>query len=96
MGIALAATALIAGVSFVFAPQQWADFFASRLANVDAPSPNPVVPISLPVRLAMSVAMIAWGARTNHRWIVPFAAGWASLALTNGPGSRCCWPGSPS
>ena len=29
----------------------------------------------------MSVAMIAWGARTNHRWIVPFAAGWASLAL---------------
>ena len=40
-----------------------------------------MVPIPLPVRIAMSVAMIAWGARTNHRWIVPFAAGWASLAL---------------
>ena len=70
-----------AGVSFVLAPAQWADFFRFALANVNAPSPNPLVPISFPVRLAMSVVMIAWGARTDHRWIVPFAAGWASLAL---------------
>ena len=81
LGIAMAATAIIAAVSFVFAPQQWADFVRFAMANVGAPSPNPVVPIPLAVRIAMSVAMIAWGARTNHRWIVPFAAGWASLAL---------------
>ena len=40
LGIALGATALIAGVSFVLAPAQWADFFAFAVANVNAPSPN--------------------------------------------------------
>ena len=47
LGIALAATAIIAAVSFVFAPQQWADFVRFAMANVGAPSPNPVVPIPL-------------------------------------------------
>lgn len=35
----------------------------------------------LPVRVAMSGALIIWGARTGRLWTVPIAAGWAALAL---------------
>jgi hypothetical protein len=81
LGIALGATAAIVAVSFVFAPAQWADFVRFIVANVNAPSPNILVPVPLPVRIAMSVALIWWGAATNRRWVLPFAAGWASFAL---------------
>jgi len=81
LGIALAATAVIAGVSFAMAPGAWADYLAFITANATTPSPEPVVPIPWLVRLPMSVALVVWGALTNRRWTVPVAAGWASLAL---------------
>jgi hypothetical protein len=81
--IALGTTALVAAVSFVLAPGAWLDFFAFASRNAGAAGPNEVVPIPLVVRLAMSVALLYWGARTNRRWTVPVAAGWAAIALYN-------------
>lgn len=78
LGIALGATA---AVSFVLAPGAWSDYLRFMTTNGGAPSPEPVVPIPFVVRFPMSVALIVWGARTNRRWTVPVAAGWASLAL---------------
>jgi hypothetical protein len=81
LGIALGATAIVAGVSFVLAPGAWFDFVRFATANAGTPSPNPVVPIPLFIRLPMSALLIVWGARTDRRWTVPIAVGWASLAL---------------
>lgn len=81
LGIALAATGLVAGVSLVLAPGAWADYTWFAVTNFGAPSPEPVVPIPFVVRLPMSIALIVWGALTSRRWTVPIGAGWASLAL---------------
>lgn len=81
LGIAVATTAVVAGISFVLAPGAWADFVRFAATNVSTPPPVPVVPVPLLVRLVMSAALIVWGARTDRRWTVPIAAGWASLAL---------------
>lgn len=81
LGIAVGTTAAVAAVSFVVAPSAWLDFVRFATANVNTPAPVPVVPVPFFVRLAMSAALIVWGARTNRRWTVPIAAGWASLAL---------------
>ena len=81
LAIALGAIGSVAAVSFVAAPEQWAAFIRFAVDNASTPSPNPVVPIPWVVRLLMSVILIAWGARTDRPWIVPFAAGWSSIAL---------------
>jgi hypothetical protein len=82
-GTALAWTAAIAGISFVLAPGLWFQFVDFALRNAGEAGPNAVVPIPFSVRLAMSVAFLFWGARTNRRWTVPIAAGWAAIALYN-------------
>jgi hypothetical protein len=81
LSVALGATAAIAGVSFIIAPNTWFDFLRFATANVEATAPVAVVPVPLFVRLVMSGMLIVWGARTDRRWTVPIAAGWASLAL---------------
>jgi glycosyl transferase family 87 len=81
--IALAWTASIAAVSFVLAPGLWFQFFDFAIRNAGTQSPNAVVPIPFSVRLAMSIALLFWGARTDRRWTVPIAAGWAAIALYN-------------
>jgi len=79
--IAVGATVVIGAVSFGVDPGSWFEFVRFALANLTTPAPLAVVPVPLILRLAMSVALIVWGARSNHRWTVPIAAGWASLAL---------------
>ena len=81
LGIALGATALIAGVSFVLAPGAWGDWLRFAVANAGTPSPQPVVQVPFALRIATSAALIVWGARTNRRWTVPIAAGWSAIAL---------------
>ena len=60
----------------------WFDFvaFATRNAGMADP-PIPLFPVPFGVRLVMSVALILWGARTERRWTVPIAVGWALPAL---------------
>jgi hypothetical protein len=80
--VGAAATVLLIAVSFVFAPTLWFDFvgFVVRNASMSG-SPIPMFPVPFPIRLAGAVALIAWGARRNHRWVVPIATGFALPAL---------------
>lgn len=72
--VAGSVTAGISAVTFVVAPGLWFDWFASLSANVGNPGPGYfTVPITLPFRLALGTALVAWGARTDRRWTVPVA-----------------------
>jgi hypothetical protein len=77
LGIALGVTAAIAAVSFAYRSSDWADWFAFLFASRDHVFPLWTVPIPLPVRLAMSAALVWWGGRTDRPWTVPIAVGWA-------------------
>jgi hypothetical protein len=79
--IAVGATLAIGLISFAIAPTVWFQFFDFARNNTAAQAPGDIVTISFPIRLAMSVALLFWGARTNRRWTVPVAAGWAVIAL---------------
>ena len=81
-GVAVGATTLVVVVSFLFAPSLWLEFvgFLARNASMADP-PVPLFPVPFPIRLSGSVALIAWGAHRNHRWVVPIAAGLAVPAL---------------
>jgi hypothetical protein len=81
LAVVLVATLVIAGVTYLVAPGAWADFLRFAISNEATPSPIPVVPVPFMTRLPMSIALLWWGARTDRRWTVPIAAGWASLAL---------------
>lgn len=81
LAIALGVTGTVAVISVVAAPNEWVAFVRFAVDNAGTPSPNPIVPIPLPIRVVMSVGIIAWGARTDRPWVLPFAAGWSSIAL---------------
>ena len=73
--IAVGVSAGIAAVSFVLAPDLWRQYVSTMVDNlVYDPGHAYPVPIPLPVRLAISAAIVGWGARTDRRWTVPVAA----------------------
>lgn len=80
LSIALGATAAIAGVSFLLAPDLWGAWVGTVGPALRAP--NPWSAYSVPVlmamplaaRLAMAAAIVALGGRTNQRWTVPLAS----------------------
>jgi len=74
LGIALAATAIVAGVSFAIAPSLWWEWLDVLRAASGAPSPAFVVPIALPIRLVVAAIVVTWGALTDRRWTVPLAS----------------------
>jgi hypothetical protein len=75
LAIAVGAAAAIAGVSFVVAPDLWRQYVTTMVNNlVYDPGHAYPVPIPLPIRLAISAAIVWWGARTDRRWTVPVAA----------------------
>jgi hypothetical protein len=79
LGLALGATALIAGTSFVIAPQLWADWFGVLLRSSGTPlAGSELVAVPLLPRLAVASLIVVWGARTDRPWTVPVAV---SLAL---------------
>jgi len=83
LAIALGATAAVAAISFVLAPQLWREFIEAM--TVQAPAaidvPPAAIQISLPIRLVVAVVVIAYGARTDRHWLVPVAATIAAPAL---------------
>jgi hypothetical protein len=81
LGIALGATALITGISFALSPGLWTDWIEFIWRNADVASGVPMVPVPFGVRLAMSAAIVVWGARTDRSWTVAIAAGWAMPSL---------------
>jgi Glycosyltransferase family 87 len=74
LAIALGVTAVIVVVSFVLAPQLWADWLALLARNNAADFRLPVVPGPLVVRVTIAAALIAWGGLTDRRWTVPVGA----------------------
>jgi hypothetical protein len=74
LGIALAATAIVAGVSFAIAPSLWWEWVDVLRAASGAPGPAFVVPIALPIRLVVAAIVVTWGALTDRRWTVPLAS----------------------
>lgn len=83
LGIALVATAVVAGASFALAPHLWFEFRDAM--TVQAPAavlvPELAIPISLPLRLVAAVAIVGFGALTNRAWLVPVAATVAAPAI---------------
>jgi hypothetical protein len=65
----------IAGVSFVYRPELWRQWFDLLVAATSAPDWTSFV-VAVPVwfRLPVSVAILFWGARTDRRWTVPLAS----------------------
>lgn len=77
LAIALAATVVIAGVSFVLAPWLWSDFLEASGTQIGATVnvPRQAAPIPLPLRVAVSAVLVIWGARTDRAWVLPIAVG---------------------
>jgi hypothetical protein len=75
LGLALGATALISGVSFVLAPGLWVDWVGLLLHPVEAADIGRWSTIGIPLlpRLLAAAAIVTWGARTDRRWSVPVA-----------------------
>jgi hypothetical protein len=75
LGIALAATVAIAGATAMIAPSLWLEWWDRLTANAGSNGSGYfVVPVTLPVRLAIAAVVVTWGARTNRRWTVVVAA----------------------
>ena len=73
LAIALGSTVAVVAVSFVLAPNLWADFVAASRTQVGATINVPVqaVPIDLPARLVIGALLVIWGARTDRAWVLP-------------------------
>ncbi len=67
LAVALVATVVVGGVSFVLAPGLWTSWLRVLAANGARPS-------TLVPRLAAAAALIAWAAPRGNRWAVPVAA----------------------
>ena len=84
---ALAATAIIAAMSAVAAPQLWADWISLLVhqASGGGDAGTSYGPFSLPLRMAIGLVILVWGARTDRRWVVPITAVLASPILPVAP-----------
>jgi hypothetical protein len=80
LAIALAATASVAGLSYVVAPSLWFDWFRSLAGNTAVDTSWPLFPVPLVLRLAIAATIVWYGARRGWAWTVAVAA---TLALPN-------------
>lgn len=80
LAIALAATAAIAGVSFVVAPGLWFDWISSLAGNATVDTSWPVFPVPLAIRLSAAAVLVWLAGRRDLPWLVPIGA---TLAMPN-------------
>jgi hypothetical protein len=76
LAIAMFATVALALASFLLVPGDWFAWASFLYAGRPEEFPLWVIPISLPVRMAMAAALIVWGARRNRAWVLPIACLW--------------------
>jgi hypothetical protein len=84
LAIALGATAAVVAVSWLLVPRAWSDWIALLLANTGKGGTWAAVPVPLWIRGPVGLALLAWGAPRNQRWVVPVAAMLALPALWYG------------
>jgi len=73
LGIALGTTLAVALASAVLDPRAWRDWF-QLLSRMEFPALGGglwFLPVPLWIRLSLAAALIAWGARTDRRWVLP-------------------------
>ena len=74
LSIALGFTAAVVAVSFVLMPGAWRDWISLLAANTGKGGTWAAIPVPLLVRGPIGVALIAWGAFRDQRWVVPVGA----------------------
>jgi hypothetical protein len=84
LAIALGATVAVVAVSAVLQPDAWGRWVQVLQANAGKGGTWAAVPVPFLVRLPFAVLLVVWGARTNHRWIVPVSSMLALPALWYG------------
>jgi hypothetical protein len=81
LAVASGATALIALISFVLDAQGWLSWLQLLAGGVSGGGHPTVVPGPLWLRVAVAVAVVAWGALRGRKWVIPLAA---VIALPHG------------
>jgi hypothetical protein len=84
LAIALGATLAVFAASAAFQPNAWLQWRDVLFSNAGKNGTWAAVPIPFLVRFPVALALIVWGARTNHRWTVPVSAMLALPALWYG------------
>lgn len=75
LAVALGATAVVVAISAIVDPRSWVEWTGVLAASADRTTGTwSAVGIPLALRLPVAVALVAWGARTNRRWVVPVGA----------------------
>ena len=87
LGIALGATAAIAGLSYVVAPSLWYDYLAAMVANVGSVPSTVNLDVPLAIRLPAAALLVTWGALTGRRWTVVVSGMLALPVLWIGAGA---------
>lgn len=78
LGIALAATAGVVGLSMAIDPRAWIGWIEMLIRFETPTAANGVfLPVPLWIRLPLVALLIVWGARTNRRWVLPIGVAFA-------------------
>jgi len=74
LAIALGATAAVAVPTMILAPDLWIRWVSALVANAgETGLASGILATPLPIRLALAVALLWWGARRDAAWVVPIA-----------------------
>jgi hypothetical protein len=73
LAVALGTTAAVSAISFVLAPQLWADWIGVLRASNAAPGPITLLPLPLLVRVAAAAAIVLIGGAKGWAWTIPVA-----------------------
>ena len=84
LAIAVGATVAVVAVSAAIQPNLWLQWRDVLLSNAGKNGTWAAVPIPFVIRFPVAVALVVWGARTNHRWTLPVTAMLALPALWYG------------
>jgi hypothetical protein len=72
LGIALGTTAVLVAISLAVDARLWREWIVDGLLPVTSgPVAQPNIEIPLLIRLPLAAILVAWGARTDRRWVVP-------------------------
>lgn len=83
LGAAIVATASVAGVSFAVSPHRWSewvDVLSRHATESGGALGSPLLP-GLVYRLPFALILVVWGARCDHRWVLPVGMLLASPVL---------------